>query len=242
MSYNPDPHLTDDQGVTPERVGGDDTGDGLLDPGERWIYERARRRGPKLEIARLPEMDDSSFPLHHALGSTRRSYAPVNATPCAFPDCMFGRFDAMSVDPLLAGRVYPPQPYEVGREKIREFAEAIGDDSAAYRDPIAARELGHDDLVAPPTFAMIPVLRGFDVLLADLGINYAQVIHADQRFEHNRPIRAGDRLSTITTLESVRSRAGNDFLGVRCEVATEDGDPVCTALATLFVRAGTAND
>lgn len=142
----------------------------------------------------------------------------------------------MTVDPSLAGRVYPPQPYEVGREKIREFAEAIGDDNPVYRDADAARTLGHDDVVAPPTFAMIPVLRGFDVLIADLGIDYAQVIHADQRFEHVRPIHAGDSLSTTTTLESVRSRAGNEFLGVRCEVAADAGDPVCTARATLLVR------
>ncbi|HEX6194731.1 MAG TPA: MaoC family dehydratase N-terminal domain-containing protein [Jiangellaceae bacterium] len=148
----------------------------------------------------------------------------------------------MTVDPTLAGRVYPPQPYDVGREKIREFAEAIGDANPAYRDPDAARALGHEDIVAPPTFAMIPVLRGFDVLVEDLGIDYSQVIHADQRFEHNRPIRAGDRLSTTTTLESVRSRAGNDFLGVRCEVTAADGGPVCTAKATLLVRPEAAGD
>lgn len=148
----------------------------------------------------------------------------------------------MTVDPSLAGRVYPPQPYQVGREKIREFAEAIGDDNPACRDADAARTLGHDDVVAPPTFAMIPVLRGFDVLIDDLGIDYAQVIHADQRFEHIRPILAGDSLSTTTTLENVRSRAGNHFLGVRCEVTAETGDPVCTARATLLVRSGSADD
>lgn len=147
----------------------------------------------------------------------------------------------MTVDPTLAGRVYPPQPYDVGREKIREFAEAIGDGNPAYRDPDAARALGHDDVVAPPTFAMIPVLRGFDILMVDLGIDYAQVIHADQRFEHVRPIRAGDSLSTTTTLESVRARAGSEFLGVRCEVAADNGAPVCTARATLLVRSESAN-
>lgn len=147
----------------------------------------------------------------------------------------------MAVDPSLAGRVYPPQPYEVGREKIREFADAVGDDNPVYRDAEAARTVGHDDVVAPPTFAMIPVLRGFDILVADLGIDYAQVIHADQRFEHARPIRAGDRLSTTTTLESVRSRSGSDFLGVRCEVVGDIGEPVCTARATLLVRSESAD-
>jgi acyl dehydratase len=143
----------------------------------------------------------------------------------------------MTIDPSAAGRVYEPQPYEVGREKIREFAEAIADTDPAYHDAEAARALGHTDVVAPPTFAMIPVLRGFDILMDDLGIEYSRVIHVDQRFVHTRPIQAGDRLLTTTTLDSIRSRAGNDFLGIRCDVATEGGDAVCTATATLLVRA-----
>lgn len=148
--------------------------------------------------------------------------------------------ETMTIDPTYrtgaTGRTYPPQPYEVGREKIREFAEAIADEGPAYRDPAAARALGYADVVAPPTFAMIPVLRGFDILMDDLGIEYSRVIHVDQRFVHSRPIQAGDRLMTTTTLDSVRSRAGNDFLGIRCEVATEAGDHICTATATLLVR------
>ncbi len=48
------------------------------------------------------------------------------------------------IDPSFVGRTYPPTPvYEVGREKIREFAEAIGDGSAVYRDPAAAVALGY---------------------------------------------------------------------------------------------------
>lgn len=148
----------------------------------------------------------------------------------------------MTIDPSVAGRVYEPQPYEVGREKIREFAEAIGDTNPVYRNPEAARVLGHADVVAPPTFAMIPVLRGFDILVDDLGIEYSRVIHVDQRFVHSRPITAGNRLLTTTTLDTVRSRAGNDFLGIRCDVATSDGETVCTATATLLVRAEEAVD
>lgn len=148
----------------------------------------------------------------------------------------------MTIDPSATGRVYEPQRYQVGREKIREFAEAIRDDSPACRDVDAARALGHADIIAPPTFAMLPVLRGFDILMNDLGIEYARVIHVDQRFAHTRPIRAGDRLLTTTTLDSVRSRAGSDFLGIRCDVATESGDPVCTATSTLLVRAADGVD
>ena len=58
----------------------------------------------------------------------------------------------MALDPSFVGRSYPPtRPYEVGREKIREFAAAIGDANPAYTDPAAARALGHPDVIAPPT-------------------------------------------------------------------------------------------
>ncbi|HEX2361533.1 MAG TPA: MaoC family dehydratase N-terminal domain-containing protein [Jiangellaceae bacterium] len=142
----------------------------------------------------------------------------------------------MPIDASLAGQVYPPQAYEVSREKIREFADALGDRSPLYRDATAAAERGYLDVIAPLTFAMLPVLRGFDQLVEELGVTYAQVIHVSQRFVHARPIRAGDQLLTTTTLESVRSAAGNDLLGVRCEIAAESGEPVCTATATLLIR------
>jgi acyl dehydratase len=142
----------------------------------------------------------------------------------------------MGVDASAAGRIYPPQAYEVSREKIREFADAIGDPSPLYRGATAAAERGYLDVIAPPTFAMVPVLRGFDQLLADLAVTYAQVIHVNQGFVHTRPIRAGDQLQTTTTLDSVRSAAGNDLLRIRCEIGTETGEEICTATATLLVR------
>jgi acyl dehydratase len=142
----------------------------------------------------------------------------------------------MPVAPSATGRVYPTQAYEVSREKIREFADAIGERNPIHRDPEAAKALGHAEVIAPPTFAMIPVLRGFDVLMDDLGIIYARVIHANQRFVHVRPIQAGDQLRTTTTLDTVRSVGGNDLLGIRCEVESNTGERICTATATLLVR------
>jgi acyl dehydratase len=142
----------------------------------------------------------------------------------------------MAITPSAAGRVYPPRAYEVSREKIREFADAIGDPDPLYGDPATARKRRYLDVIAPPTFAMLPVLRGFDQLVADLGVTFAQVIHVNQRFVHTRPIRAGDQLLTTTILESVRSAAGNDLLGIRCEISAESGEPVCTATATLLIR------
>jgi acyl dehydratase len=146
----------------------------------------------------------------------------------------------MPLDASFAGRTYPPTaPYEVCREKIREFANAIGDPDPAYRDPEAARTLGHPDVVAPPTFAVIVAFRGLDTIIgdADLGLDYSRVVHGDQRFSYQRPLRAGDRVTATAVVETVRSVGGNDILGVRCDLATEDGEAVGSAWSTLVARA-----
>src|SRR5689334_12964643 len=92
------------------------------------------------------------------------------------------------------GRTYPKTPaYEVGREKIREFAEAIGDHNPAYHDQAAAQKLGHRDVVAPPTFPMVFTMRsnGQAVLDPELAIDYSRVVHGEQRFVYQRPVYAG---------------------------------------------------
>ena len=67
-------------------------------------------------------------------------------------------------------------------------------------------------------------------------VGYSRVVHGDQKFTHHRPIRAGDRLVATTTIDAVRSAAGNDLLTARVELATEDGEPVCTASSMLVAR------
>lgn len=145
----------------------------------------------------------------------------------------------MALDPGLVGRSYPPSPvYEVGRAKIAEFADALGDPDPVYRDPAAARALGHPDVIAPPTFPIVVTLGAADVVLRDpdVQLDFGRVVHGEQRFVHQRPVRAGDRLVSTTTIDAVRSVAGNDLLTTRVDVVTEDGEAVCTATSMLVFR------
>jgi acyl dehydratase len=149
----------------------------------------------------------------------------------------------MSVDQSFVGRAYPPTPaYRVSREKIAEFADAINDPNPAYRDPAAAQVLGHADVVAPPTFAIVLTLKaGHQVVHdPDLGIDYSRVVHGEQRFVHHRPIVAGDELSVVVTVEQIRVAAGNDIVTTRGDVQTADGETVVTAYSTIVAR-GTAS-
>jgi acyl dehydratase len=145
----------------------------------------------------------------------------------------------MALDAGLVGRSYPPSAvYEVGREKIAEFATALGDPDPVYRDQAAARAAGHPDVIAPPTFAIVLSLGAGNVVLddPDVAIDYSRVVHGEQRFAHHRPIRAGDRLVATASIDAVKTVAGNDMLTTRVDLATEDGEPVCTTRSMLVAR------
>jgi acyl dehydratase len=145
----------------------------------------------------------------------------------------------MPVPESFVGRVYPPtEPYLVSREKIREFADAINDPNPAYRSADAARGLGHPDVVAPPTFPIVLTLTAGHQVLFDpeAGIDYGRVVHGEQRFEHARPVRAGDQLQVVVAVDGIRVAAGNELITTRSEVRTTDGELVVTAFATIVVR------
>ena len=145
----------------------------------------------------------------------------------------------MPLDLSLIGRTYPPTaPYEVGREKIREFADAVGATHLAHRDPAVARKLGHPDVVAPPTFPIVITLDASGQIIHDpqLGIDFSRVVHGDQRFHYHRPVLAGDRLVCVCAIENLASRGGHDFLTTRTDVQTDSGEQVVTVWSKLVVR------
>jgi acyl dehydratase len=143
------------------------------------------------------------------------------------------------LDQSYAGRTYSSFPrYEVGAAKIHEFADAIGDDNPVYRDETAAKAAGHPAVIAPPTFATIINMRAIEQIVADpeLGLDWSRVVHGEQVFTYHRPIVAGDSLGIVATIENVMTRAGNDFLVVRADISTADGEPVSTCNATIVAR------
>lgn len=147
------------------------------------------------------------------------------------------------LDQSYIGREYPPSaPYVVSAEKIREFADAVGERSPLCHDAAAARAAGHPDVIAPPTFLTLVNMRAIDTIISDpeLGIDYSRMVHGSQSFSLDRPVHAGDRVVVTSHVDDIMARAGNDFLTVRAEVATEDGDRIGTARAQLVVRGETA--
>ena len=139
------------------------------------------------------------------------------------------------------GRSYPAgAPYEVSRVKIAEFADAIGDPNPLYRDRAAAQAAGFRDVIAPPTFAIVISMASTGGAVADreLGLNYAMVVHGEQRFEYARPLMAGDVVTARTTITDIRDAGRNAMLSTTTEISTVDREHVCTATSTLVERGG----
>lgn len=141
------------------------------------------------------------------------------------------------------GRSYPSDgTFEVGREHIRRFADAIGDPNPIYRDKAAAQAAGHSDVVAPPTFLTTLgfALGGRGAMAdGDLGLDYSRVVHGEQRFVHHRPVTPGDELTATTVIDDIRDAGANELMTMRMEVRTTSGELVCEA-TNVVVSRGTA--
>jgi len=149
----------------------------------------------------------------------------------------------MPINRDFVGREYrAPDTYEVGREHIRAFADAIGDPSPVYRDPEAARAAGHPDVIAPPTFLTVLNFRfaaNSPIVDPELGLDYSLVVHGEQGFELHRPVRAGDVLTSVARVTEIKDAGRNELMVTETEVTAADGERVATLRSTIVSR-GTA--
>ena len=135
----------------------------------------------------------------------------------------------MPVSDAHAGRQYPPtEPYEVTAGKVGEFVAALGE-----RDTPPA---GAAHAVAPPTFAAVIAATAWQAMFDDpeLGLALRRIVHAEQRFAFERPLRVSDRVRATLTLDKVRTRGPADIITASVAIRTVDDEPVCTATATFF--------
>ncbi len=129
-----------------------------------------------------------------------------------------------------------PDYFEVGREKIREFALALKDTHPTHISEDAAVENGYKSMVAPLTFLAVAGRRvQLDVFTKfDIPINLARVLHRDQRFVYHRPMVVGDKLYFDTYLDSVIESHSTVIAEIRSEVTDSDGKPVITSIVTML--------
>jgi acyl dehydratase len=136
------------------------------------------------------------------------------------------------------GKTYAPTVYAVGREKIREYAHAVGETNPLHLDPEAARAAGHRDVVAPPMFCVVYSSPAVAPALFDpeVGINFAMMVHGGQEFVWGPLVVAGDEITTTVSVKSIEQRAGNGFYVFESGSVNQDGATVCTGTWTNIVR------
>jgi acyl dehydratase len=147
----------------------------------------------------------------------------------------------MPLNHALKGKEYQEVEFTVERDRVVQFAEAIGDDDARSLDPEVAKGAGFADQLAPPTFPTVLQIMtsGQAVLDPELGLDYARVVHGEQEYEWRRPIAVGDVLKATPRIADIYARGPNEFLITEAEITDQKGEVVCVARSTLLSR-GTA--
>ena len=138
------------------------------------------------------------------------------------------------------GKQYEPNTYAVGREKIREYAAAVGETNPLHFDLEAARAAGYADVVAPPMFAVVYGARSVGPAILDpaVGINFAMMVHAGQEFVWGPVVVAGDEITTTASVKDISDRGEMTFYVFETVSENQRGEKVCTGTWTQLVRGG----
>ncbi len=144
----------------------------------------------------------------------------------------------MPVETGAKGKQYPPYEYEVGKEKIREYAQVIGEDNPVYFDRAAATAAGFRDVPAPPMFAVVYSAGAIAPAILDpeVGINFAMMVHGGQEFIWGEPVCSGDAITTVAECKDIFEKDGKGFFIFESVSRNQDGQDVVRATWTNIVR------
>ena len=144
----------------------------------------------------------------------------------------------MALKTEAVGKEWPATSYEVGREKIREYATVIGIENPVHFDREAARAAGYRDVVAPPMFCVVysSVAMGPAILDPEVGMNLAAMVHGGQEFEWSEPVCAGDTITTAVRCREISERDGKGFYVFESVSTNQDGEQTVKGTWTNIVR------
>ena len=144
----------------------------------------------------------------------------------------------MPVKTEAVGKSYPPTVYAVGREKIREYAHAVGETNPLHLDVQAARDAGYADVVAPPMFCVVYSSPSVAPSMFDpeVGMNFAMMVHGGQEFTWERLVLAGDEITTTATVKDISEREGRGYYIFETVSVDQDGRQICRGIWTNIVR------
>lgn len=144
----------------------------------------------------------------------------------------------MALKTDAVGKEWPGVTYQVGREKIKEYANALGIENPVHFDVEAARAAGFRDVVAPPMFAVVYSAPAMGPVMFDpeVGMNFAAMVHGGQEFEWGEPACSGDEITTTPKCLSIEEKDGKGFYVFESVSVNQNGEQVVRALWTNIVR------
>jgi acyl dehydratase len=144
----------------------------------------------------------------------------------------------MPVNTEVAGRQWEAQSFEVELERIREYADAVGEGNPVHHDAAAAKDAGFRDVVAPPMFCVVysaPAM-GPAILDPEVGMNIPAMVHGGQKFEWGEPVCAGDTITTEVRLSEVYEKEGKGFYVFESTSRNQHGAETVKGTWTDIVR------
>jgi acyl dehydratase len=144
----------------------------------------------------------------------------------------------MPVKTDAVGKQWDPATFEVEADRIRLYADAVGEPGDFYRDAEAAKAAGFRDVVSPPMFAVVysaPAM-GPAILDPDVGINFPAMVHGGQAFEWDEPVCAGDEITTVARCAEIYEKDGMGFYVFETTSTNQDGAQTAQATWTNIVR------
>jgi acyl dehydratase len=144
----------------------------------------------------------------------------------------------MSIKTDAIGKEWPGATYQVGREKIREYSEALGLDNPVHFDLEAAQAAGYRDVVAPPMFCVVFSGRAMApaILDSEVAMNFATMVHGGQEFEWGEPVCSGDEITTTPKCLEIYEKDGKGFYVFESVSVNQNGEQVVRAVWTNIVR------
>lgn len=144
----------------------------------------------------------------------------------------------MPVDTKFIGREYKPVTYVIGQEKIKEYAQAVGDLNPLYIDPEFAKKSKYGSVIAPPMFV---VVFARDVLVnlfsdGELKLDMFRLVHGEQEFDFHKIVKANDTIKTLAKIKNIFQKSNNDFVELETKSYNQNNELVVEGFWTFIIR------
>ncbi len=149
----------------------------------------------------------------------------------------------MALDKSFVGKSFDPFTFEVDKSKIKELAQALGDDNPIFFDDEAARARGLPGIVASPTFPSLFKMWGESGSAAHIkamGGAALRLLHGEEEYEYFGLVQPGNVITGQTKVVNIEEKKGRssilDIVKVQTDYHNQADELVVTTRTTIVIR------